>query len=306
MAKLTPFGIAIRKLRLDKGLRLVDMAEKLDMTVAFLSAIETGRKGIPDGLVVKISRSLRWPKEELAMLTTAVDLTRKEVRIGDKSEADQELVAVFARKLDSMPETEKAEFRRKLGLKSVEGEIPFERRRRGIVVPPLSTKALRDCAEKLRSVFVRPDDIVFPVIEVIELGMPRLDPKFVFEVRDRDEMGDDEGQVPVGGTSLILRDDVYRAACNNGRRARFTACHELAHYVLHRDVMLARAREDSDKIYSDSEWQADTFAGTLLMSSRHASSFGCSADMADACIASRPAAEHLWRKYLEEGAVRAN
>lgn len=303
MSKLTPFGIAVRKLRLEKGLRLIDMAEKLEMSTAFLSAIETGRKPIPDRLVRNISRHLEWPAHELALLTSAVDKTRKEVRVDDKKEEDRELIAVFARKKDELPESFIEEMKKLLDLKSFEGDIPFERRRKGIVVPPRSVRALRAYAEKVRSVFLPPHVVQMPIIQFIEWGLPKLDPAFVFDVKDNDEMGEDEGQVPVGGTTLILRRDVYDGACKGDGRARFTACHELAHYLLHRHITLARARSSADKIFVDSEWQADTFAGTLLMSPRHASTFCNPESMAAACLASRSAAGYMWRKYVEEGVI---
>jgi hypothetical protein len=72
---------------------------------------------------------------------------------------------------------------------------------------------------------------------------------------------------------------------------------------MHRHIRLARARSEDDKIYTDSEWQADTFAGTLLMSPRHAPSFGGPEDMAAGCQTSRAAAGYMWRKYIEEGVV---
>jgi len=86
-------------------------------------------------------------------------------------------------------------------------------------------------------------------------------------------------------------------------RARFTACHELAHYVLHGHITLARASSTADKLYTDSEWQANTFAGTHLMSPRHAPTFGGREEMATACGASRAAADHMWRKHGEEGLI---
>lgn len=308
MSKLTPFGIAIRKLRLDKGLRLIDMAEKLDMSTAFLSAIETGRKPIPDGLVRKISRAFTWPKEELSLLTRAVDQTRKDVRIADdKKEEDRELIAVFARKLDQVPTATIEQLKKLFELKSIEGETPFSRRRRGIVVPPVSTKAIREYAEKVRNAFVVEDQIVFPIIPVLEFGICKMvDPSFIFEVWEQEDMGDDEGRVPVGGNELILRRDVYEGACRNNKRDRFTASHELGHYLMHRKITLARASSHEDKIYTDSEWQADEFAGTLLMSPRHAPSFGSSDDMADACQASQQAASVMWSKYIKEGVVSAS
>lgn len=304
MSKLTPFGIAVRKLRLDKNLRLVDMAQKLEMSTAFLSAIETGRKGIPDGLVTAISRKLSWPVEELKLITKAIDQTRKEVRLDDKTGEERELIQAFARRHDELP-PDTLEKLRKLLLKSEAGEVPFERRRRGIVVPPASIATIRGYAEKVRGAFVPDDRIDFPIINVIEFCIAQtIDPDFVFDVWEPEEMGGDEGSVPIGGNTLVLRRDVYEGACAGGGRHRFTAAHEMGHYLMHRHIKLARARDDRDKIFTDSEWQADTFAGTLLMSPRHVRQFCSSEQMAAACCTSPSAASHMWRKYIEEGAFK--
>ncbi len=300
MATLTPFGVAVRKLRLEKGLRLVDMAKPLGMSTAFLSAIETGRKPIPDGLLSKISRSLEWTAGELALVRRAIEQSRKEVRLDGKSAEDRELIAAFARSIDKVPAATISQLK-KLLLKSVQSEVPFQRSRRGIVVPPLGTAALRQFAESVRAAFVPEERVDFPIMDVIEFGIASVaDPNFVFDVQEVEEMGENEGLVPIGGCTLILRRDVYEGACQGGRRHRFTASHELGHYLLHRHITFARARSDSDKIYTDSEWQADTFAGTLLMSPRHAASFSNSDEMAEACITSRSAASCMWEKYKEE------
>ncbi len=68
--------------------------------------------------------------------------------------------------------------------------------------------------------------------------------------------------------TIIVRQDVYDVACEGVRRDRFTLAHELGHYLLHPNPGLARqapvARE-SIPVYRSSEWQADYFAGSLLM-----------------------------------------
>ena len=51
---------------------------------------------------------------------------------------------------------------KKVVLKSFFGEIPFERKRRGLLVPPLSTKTIRTFADQVRSVFVEDEKIEFP------------------------------------------------------------------------------------------------------------------------------------------------
>ena len=45
---LTSIGKFLRKLRIDHGEILKDMADKLDVSVAFLSAVENGKKKICD------------------------------------------------------------------------------------------------------------------------------------------------------------------------------------------------------------------------------------------------------------------
>jgi len=152
MPGLTPFGIAVRKLRLDKHLRLLDVAKLLDCSAAFLSAIETGRKSIPDGFVVAVARAMKLSTEELATLRKAADRTRKHVSIEKLPENQREIVAAFARRLDKVPPEMMAELK-KIVLKSLDNERPFHRTRRGIVVPPVSTQNLRKFAEQVRSVF---------------------------------------------------------------------------------------------------------------------------------------------------------
>jgi transcriptional regulator with XRE-family HTH domain len=260
---LTPFGIAVRKLRLDKGMRLLDLAARMNRSASFISAVETGRKSIPDSYVVTVGRAMRLSTADLRELRRAADRTRKEVRLDKLPEEDRELVAAFARKLDQVPADMKAELK-KLVLKSSSGDT--SRKRRGIVVPAMSTKAIRSFADEVRSVFVEDDQIELPIMDILEFRMEQVFEGFYIDIQDKETMGDDEGRMVAGKNGIILREDVYQAAWNGNGRARFTACHELGHFLMHRTVTTARARDDADKIFCDSEWQADTFAGTLLMS----------------------------------------
>ena len=80
--------------------------------------------------------------------------------------------------------------------------------------------------------------------------------------------------------------------------------HELAHFLMHREVSLARMKPSDDHpIYRDSEWQADTFAGALLMSSSHLSSFETQYDAAEKCKITYSAAEVMWDKYEKKGKI---
>jgi transcriptional regulator with XRE-family HTH domain len=52
---VTPFGRKLRELRTQRGLSLKEMAEALNLSSAYLSALEHGRRGRPSpGLVMQI------------------------------------------------------------------------------------------------------------------------------------------------------------------------------------------------------------------------------------------------------------
>ncbi|PXX73714.1 ImmA/IrrE family metallo-endopeptidase [Rivihabitans pingtungensis] len=66
--------------------------------------------------------------------------------------------------------------------------------------------------------------------------------------------------------TMYIRSDVFRKACSNDSRARFTIMHELGHVLLGHRRTINRSRADCQpQIYEDSEWQANQFAAELLM-----------------------------------------
>ena len=300
---LTPFGIAIRKLRLDKGMRLLDLARRTKRSPAFISAVETGKKPIPDGYVAMVSRGMGLAAAEIKELRRAADRTKKSVTVEKLPEDQRELVAAFARKLDELPTDMMARLKQ-IVLKTSDDETPFQRKRRGIIVPPMSTDVIRTFSEKVRSGFVEDTRIDFPIMDVLEFRMAGLIEGFYIDVKDKESMGEEEGRVVAGQTYIALREDVYEGAWNDNGRDRFTACHEFAHFLMHRTVTIARTRDDSEKIYCDAEWQADTFAGTLLMSPRHPHRFTDANEAAAGCKMSPHAAQVMWGKYEVEGRLQ--
>lgn len=297
---MTPFGIATRKLRLDKGLRLLDMAEMLDLSSSFISAVETGKKAIPAGYVDAVVRELDLTRSEALELQRAADRSKTVINVDGLQGAQRELVAAFARKLDDLP-SEFLEQIKKHVFKSTAGETPFKRRRKGLLVAAASTRVLWDFAEQVRSVFVNDDEIRFPIMDVLEFRLQDFDEGFYLDICSDEEMGAEEGLVVAGSNCIKLREDVYEGAWNDVGRDRFTACHEFGHYLLHRKVALARVREDSHPVYRDAEWQADTFAGGLLMSSKHVSKIGSHHNAAIQCGMTPIAASVMWSKYQKEG-----
>lgn len=100
---LTPFGITIRKLRLDRGMRLLDLADKLRRSAAFVSAVETGKSPIPEGYVDEVARAMVLSSADAFALQRAADETTPVVRVHSLPAAQREFVAAFARGVDKLP-----------------------------------------------------------------------------------------------------------------------------------------------------------------------------------------------------------
>jgi len=78
---LTPFGKAMRKLRIDRDLLLKDTADALNVSSAFLSSVESGRKSIPNGWEELLAKHLRLERIEAMELSNSITKTLREVRI---------------------------------------------------------------------------------------------------------------------------------------------------------------------------------------------------------------------------------
>lgn len=121
----TPYGKAVRKLRIDLGIRLKDMADALGVKSAYLSAVETGRKRITEKLLnqtiaffdesgVRDLASLR------SQLSGLVDQSQPDYKIdlNDKNDSDRELVVAFARRFSDLSKDKKMEIGAMLGMNS--------------------------------------------------------------------------------------------------------------------------------------------------------------------------------------------
>lgn len=106
---MNDFSKALRILRINKGEVLKDMAEKLHMTSSYLSAIECGKRKIPEDLIDRISLIYGLSEDEKVELEDAKAKAENQVAITIPFEGlnlDQQNVALkFARSFkDSHPE----------------------------------------------------------------------------------------------------------------------------------------------------------------------------------------------------------
>lgn len=100
MERLSDFAIFCRKLRIDNNQILKEMAELLDVSSSYLSAVENGKRNIPNDWYEKISEIYHLNEEKRNELFAAIksqDLQFNDVIDSDDYTTKQMLIS-FARK----------------------------------------------------------------------------------------------------------------------------------------------------------------------------------------------------------------
>jgi len=103
---LTQFGKELRHIRLDRDEKLKDMAGKLGVTVAYLSAVENGKRNIPDNWIEKIADQYLLDEEYVEKLERLAFDGRPGIVLNvDKATVGQRNLAYsFARKFKDLSE----------------------------------------------------------------------------------------------------------------------------------------------------------------------------------------------------------
>lgn len=105
---ITEFGRFIRIYRLEHGLLLKDMSDKLNMPSSYLSAIEMGRKTITNEFVSKLICTFPFTNDEETRLRQAVENSANCVKINNLQSATQQqrnAALSFARKFNDLDST---------------------------------------------------------------------------------------------------------------------------------------------------------------------------------------------------------
>ncbi len=101
---VTGYGKILRKIRIDEGEILGDMAKKLEISIAYLSSIENGDRSLPDGFTEKISQKYSLKKNTVKQLKNAEKEYIRETKISLKntSPIKRETALIFARTFNNM------------------------------------------------------------------------------------------------------------------------------------------------------------------------------------------------------------
>ena len=111
---LAPIGKWLREYRERERITLRDMARKIGVSAAYLSAVETGRKKPGDRLAQMIEEGYRLDRTQYDELKNAALNSEVSVKIGfnrSHDASDREIAALFARNFDGLTEEKKDQIR---------------------------------------------------------------------------------------------------------------------------------------------------------------------------------------------------
>ena len=105
---ITQLGIFLRKLRLDSGEIMKEMAAKLDVSTSFLSSVEKRKKKMPDSWYEMIINLYDLDKEKQDELMAAIEESQRSIEINlyDLSKEKKRLALSFARELENLNKEE--------------------------------------------------------------------------------------------------------------------------------------------------------------------------------------------------------
>ena len=113
---VTAFGKFCRKLRIDKSQIMLDMATNLGVSPAFLSAVENGKKNVPQKWLDDLAKIYKLSIDDYQELKKAIELSVLEVKFNLQKENnnDREIIIAFAREFKTMDNARKEQIRKLL------------------------------------------------------------------------------------------------------------------------------------------------------------------------------------------------
>lgn len=110
---LSSLGKLLRKMRIDNGELLKDMADKLKISSSYLSSIEMNQRNIPADFIDRVIQVYRLTTNQAQELKEAARLSVREVKLdlSDKNTQYRDVALLLARNFDHLKEEELEAFR---------------------------------------------------------------------------------------------------------------------------------------------------------------------------------------------------
>lgn len=131
---------------------------------------------------------------------------------------------------------------------------------------PLSVKDIKLIAIGIRDKYGIAHDAAFPILDVLKQLFYN---DFLFiQILDDDNPYLDKKTPAVYNANdnfIYLKESVLEEVENGNYRSNFTLAHEFFHYLQHQVLGFKFEEVKDRKTYEDPEWQANCFAGELLL-----------------------------------------
>lgn len=101
-------GRFLRKLRIDKGEVLHDMAQKMGCSTAFISALELGKRQVTRDFRDRLCETYALSQEQCAEFDDAISLAKDKIEIGLRglNQNSRDMLLAFARKMQTLNDEE--------------------------------------------------------------------------------------------------------------------------------------------------------------------------------------------------------
>lgn len=106
---LTLFGKELRKIRIEHNELMKDMAGKLGVTVSYLSAVENGKRNVPQTWINYIVNLYDLSQEKAIQLQNLYyeDQNSIDISLENKNDQDKDILFALARRYDALDSCDK-------------------------------------------------------------------------------------------------------------------------------------------------------------------------------------------------------
>lgn len=257
--RLTQFGTKCREFRSRYDLTMGNQAKGLGLSVAYISAIERGKRPVPEDYPQRLSEWMSLSEQDSRILGELASGERTIVKIFPKNRERALLAEDFARDLNGLSADAVNQLREVL---------------RTFKSGEYSDEEIRKRAYMARAVFCLGEKISFDILRIIENQLPIIDPDFSLQIDPDGSLGehlqiysDSDGKTV---NRIVSTEWLYNAADRGTEDSRFKLAHELAHWILHRTqahtfLRSSRTNRILTKLHAKAEREADLFAREFLV-----------------------------------------
>lgn len=223
----TLFGKEIRKMMIERNLRVYDLAKEFDVSSAFISSILTGKKNFPQEWFGKIKIIFNLDDETIKSLMNLNEMSKDSIKIDLSNSNDfaRETAFAFQRNLNNL------DYESLLKLNDILNKKDGKKMVNDYETKPLSRNELRLYASIIRK-RLNINTIKIPVIELMDILERDYNVEFIIEEDDSFDDGVMAYTYEDKDSHFVIkvRNSVYESACRGNAKCIGFICHEMCHF----------------------------------------------------------------------------